>query len=91
MKCTDGMCLVVTQTKKKLPKSTGIKDRESLCSHLQTMAENIDFVKSFSPHYLHKEKVKLQEKQKKLDLKLNKKILMMLDYNQTKLTTKLNN
>ena len=51
MKCTNGMCLAVTQTNKKLPKSTGIKDRESLCSHLQTMAENIDFVKSFFPHY----------------------------------------
>ena len=42
---------------------------------------------NFSHTTLHKEKVKLQEKQKKMDLKLNKKIEMMLDYNQTKLTS----
>ena len=51
MKCTNGMCLAVTQTKKKLPKSTCVKNLESLCSHLQTMAQNIDYVKSFFPHY----------------------------------------
>ena len=51
MKYTNGMCLAVTQTKKKLPKSTGVKNIQSLCSHLQTMAQNIDYVKSFSPHY----------------------------------------
>ena len=51
MKCTNGMCLAVTQTNKKLPKSTGLKHLKSLCSHLQTMAQNIDFVKAFSPHY----------------------------------------
>ena len=51
MKCTNGMCLAVTQTKKKLPKSTGLKHVESLCSHLQTMVQNIDFVKAFFPHY----------------------------------------
>ena len=45
------MCLAVTQTNKKLPKSTGLKHLESLCSHLQTMAQNIDFVKAFFPHY----------------------------------------
>ena len=51
MKCTNGMCLAVTQTKKKLPKSTSVKNIQSLCSHLQTMAQNIDYVKSFFPHY----------------------------------------
>ena len=51
MKCTNGMCLAVTQTKKKVPKSTSVKNIQSLCSHLQTMAQNIDYVKSFFPHY----------------------------------------
>ena len=51
MKCTNGICLAVSQTNKKLSKSTGLKYVESLCSHLQTMAQNIDFVKAFFPHY----------------------------------------
>ena len=51
MKCTNGMCLAVTQTKKKLPKSTGLKQLDLLCSHLKTMAQNIDYVKGFFPHY----------------------------------------
>ena len=75
MKCTNGMCLAVTQTKRKLPKSTGLKHFESLCSHLQTMAQNIDFVKAFSHIILHKDTLE----QKKMDLNLTKKILMMLD------------
>ena len=50
MKCTNGMCLAVTQTKKKLPKSTNLKQLDLLCSHLKTMAQNIDYVKGFFPH-----------------------------------------
>ena len=51
MTCTIGICLAEMQTKKKPPKSTGLKNVNSLCSHLQTMAQSIDFVKAFFPHY----------------------------------------
>ena len=70
MKCTNGMCLAVTQTKKKLPKSTGIKEVDLLCSHLRTMAENMDYAKSFSHTTLCKDKIT----QKKTQLKWNKRI-----------------
>ena len=54
-KCTEGMCAAKLKNKKKIPKSMSLSDKGGLCSHLQTIYDNLDYVKSFFPEYFEQQ------------------------------------
>lgn len=48
-KCLNGMCAANMRNKKKIPKTVSIKEKSKLCPHIRTMAEHLEYVKSFFP------------------------------------------
>ena len=50
-KCMDGMCAAKLRNKKKIPKSVALQKNSNLCGHMNMIAEQIDYVKSFFPGY----------------------------------------
>ena len=53
VKCTEGMCTVNFRNKKNIHKceNHGNCDQWDICSHIETLFENIDLVKSFFPDF----------------------------------------
>ena len=49
--CLDGICSTLYKTHKKIPKRISISNKSKCCSHLNTMYDNIEYVRSFFPHY----------------------------------------
>ena len=53
-KCLNGMCAASMRNKKRIPKAVSILDKSKLCSHLGTIADNLEYVKSFFPGHFKK-------------------------------------
>ena len=49
--CLHGICASLYKTHNKVPKIISINNKSKCCSHLNTMYDNIEYVKSFFPHY----------------------------------------
>ena len=55
-KCLNGMCAAGMRNKKRIPKAVSILDKSKLCSHLGTIADQLDYFKSYFPeHFTHEE------------------------------------
>ena len=52
--CLDGVCASLFKRHKKIPKRISISNRSKCCSHLNTLCDNIQYVKAFFPHYFDK-------------------------------------
>ena len=64
VKCMDGLCAVQLANQKKFPKTLSIevandakhkKEREKLCCHINTIYDNIDYIRGFFPGYFNTE------------------------------------
>ena len=52
VKCTNGLCQVQLNSKKRIPKHSELSDKtENLCSHLQTLRLHLQHVKELFPDY----------------------------------------
>ena len=52
VKCTNGLCQVQLNSKKRIPKHCQLSDKtENLCSHLQTLRLHLEHVKELFPDY----------------------------------------
>ena len=47
--CQDGICSTLHKTHKKIPQRISISNKSKCCSHLNTMYDNIEYVRSFFP------------------------------------------
>ena len=50
-KCTNGICSAQMQNQKKIPKTASLQNVTNLCEHMKTIAEHLDYIKSFFPEY----------------------------------------
>ena len=56
VKCTNGLCQVQLNSKKRIPKHGELNDKtENLCNHLQTLKINLEHVKGLFPEYFSSE------------------------------------
>ena len=51
IKCTDGNCSAQVLNRKKITKKITIEHSDKICSHLNTIYQNFDYVKGFFPVY----------------------------------------
>ena len=54
-KCTNGICSAQMQNQKKIPKTASLQNVTNLCEHMKTIAEHLDYIKSFFPEYFEDE------------------------------------
>ena len=47
-KCMNGICSAQMQNRKKIPKTASLQNVTNLCEHMKTIAEHLDYIKSFS-------------------------------------------
>ena len=50
-KCTNGICSAQMQNRKKIPKTASLQNVTNLCEHMKTIAEHLDYIKSFFPEH----------------------------------------
>ena len=56
VKCTNGLCQVQLNSKKRIPKHGELNDKtENLCSYLHTLKLNLEHVKELFPEYFSSE------------------------------------
>ena len=62
-KCTHGICCAQMLNRKKIPKKVTIEHSDKICSHLNTIYKNFDYVKGFFPVYFCSEDVSLENEE----------------------------
>ena len=64
-KCTHGICCAQMLNRKKIPKKITIQHSEKICSHLNTIYQNFNYVKGFFPVYFCSEEASLENEERR--------------------------